>query len=85
MKELNAELIEKVKVAKDAEELLAIARENGAEMTSDEAEAYFAQIHSKEIDDDLLGGVAGGVGVVIEIPERKVTDEHPDKYKSACG
>ena len=62
MKNFNAEMIEKAKTAKSAEELLALAKENGVEMTVDEAKTYFAQLNPKsgELDDDDLDNVAGG-------------------------
>ena len=62
MKDLNAEMIEKSKAAKSADELLAIAKENGIDMTADEAAACFAQLNPKsgELDDDELDAVAGG-------------------------
>ena len=52
----NAEMIEKAKVAKTAEELYEIAKANGVEMTEDEAKTYFAQLNPKsgELDDDEL-------------------------------
>ena len=64
MKNLNAEMIEKAKVAKSAEELLEIAKANNIEMTADEAAAYFAQLNPKfgELSDDDLDAVAGGRG-----------------------
>ena len=60
MKNFNAEMIEKAKTVKSAEELLAIAKENGIDMTADEAKTYFEQINANSLDDDLLEGVAGG-------------------------
>ena len=62
MKNLTPEMIEKAKAAKSAEELLALAKENGVEMTVDEAATYFAQLNPKngELDDDELDAVAGG-------------------------
>ena len=62
MKNLTPEMIEKAKAAKSAEELLALAKENGVEMTADEAATYFAQLNPKsgELDDDDLDAVAGG-------------------------
>ena len=64
MQNLTPEMIEKAKVAKSAEELLELAKENGVEMTADEAAAYFAQLNPKsgELDDDDLDAVAGGAG-----------------------
>ena len=62
MKNLAPEMIEKAKVAKSAEELLELAKENGVEMTVDEAKTCFAQLGPKsgELDDDDLDNVAGG-------------------------
>ena len=62
MKNLTPEMIEKAKAAKNAEELLALAKENGVEMTADEAKTYFVQMGPKsgELDDDDLDNVAGG-------------------------
>ena len=64
MKNLTPEMIEKAKAAKSAEELLELAKENGVEMTADEAKTYFAQLGPKsgELDDDDLDAVAGGAG-----------------------
>ena len=58
----NAEMIEKAKVAKTAEELYEIAKASGVELTADEAATYFAQLGPKngELNDDDLDSVAGG-------------------------
>ena len=62
MENLTQELIKKAKMAKSAEELLSLAKEDGVEMTVTEAAAYFAQLNPKsgELDDDELDNVAGG-------------------------
>ena len=62
MKNLTPEMIEKARVAKSAEELLALAKTLGVEMTADEAAIYFAQLNPKsgELDADELEAVAGG-------------------------
>ena len=60
MKRLTSELMEKAKMAKSAEELLGIAKANGVEMTEEEANEYYKQITSCELDDDDLDAVAGG-------------------------
>ena len=55
------ELLEQAKKAKSAEELMALAKENGVELTKEEAEAYFAQLNkSGELSDEELDNVAGG-------------------------
>ena len=62
MKNFNTEMIEKAKAVKSAEELIALAKDNGVEMTADEAATYFAQLNPKsnELFDDDLDAVAGG-------------------------
>ena len=62
MSNFTPEMIEKVKVAKTAEELYEIAKANGVELTANEAATYFAQLNPKsgELNDDDLDSVAGG-------------------------
>ena len=59
---LTQELIEKAKLAKSVGELFALAKENGIELTEEEANTYFAQLNPKkgELGDDELDSVAGG-------------------------
>ena len=56
------ELIEKAKSAKTPEELLALAKENGVELTEESAKAYLDLLHPKtgELSDSELDNVAGG-------------------------
>lgn len=60
--ELNKELVAKAKEAKTAEELIALAKGNGVELTAEEAKTYFARLNSEEgeLADDELNSVAGG-------------------------
>ena len=69
MKNVKPEMIEKARTAKSAEKLLALAKDNGVEMTEDEAKTYFAQLNPKsgELDDDELDNVSGG-GCLSDIP-----------------
>ena len=61
MNNLTPELIAKAKAATSAEELLELAKENGIELTEEEAKTYFAQLNANDaISDDELGAVAGG-------------------------
>ena len=61
MNNLTPELIAKAKAAKSAEELLALAKENGIELAEEEAKTCFEQLHANaEISDDELEAVAGG-------------------------
>ncbi len=59
---LTPELLEKAKQAKNSEELIALAKENGIELTAEEANTYFEKLNPKdsELSDDELDSVAGG-------------------------
>jgi predicted ribosomally synthesized peptide with nif11-like leader len=61
---LTPELIEKAKTAKSPEELIALAKENGTEMTEERAKKCFEHLHSEgsELTDDELNNVSGGCG-----------------------
>ena len=55
------EQILKAKAAKSAEELLALAKENGVELSEEEAAKYFTEWHKEgELSDDELDNVVGG-------------------------
>ena len=62
MKNFSAEMIEKAKATKSAEELLEVAKAAGIKMTANEAATYFAQLNPKsgELGDDDLDAVSGG-------------------------
>ena len=63
MKNLTPELIAKAKTAESAEKLFEIAKENGVELTAEEAKTYFAQLNANgAVSDDELDIVAGGLG-----------------------
>ena len=56
----NNEQIKKAMECKNADELLALAKEEGIEMTADEAEKYMSSLNSAEIKADDLDAVSGG-------------------------
>ena len=60
--ELNKELLVKAKEAKTPEELLTLAKENGADLTEESARTYFDLLHPQtgELSDDELDNVSGG-------------------------
>ena len=61
---MNEEMFEKLKGAKSAEEMIAIAKEYGKEMTKEEAEEILAFSSTEgELDDDALDSVAGGMNM----------------------
>ena len=59
--EITKEMIEKAMECKTAEELMALAKTEGLEITKEEAEAYLAELADYELDSDVIGKVAGGV------------------------
>ena len=55
------ELIAKLKEAKSADEILALAKESGIELDEEKAKELFSQLNaSGELSDDDLDKVAGG-------------------------
>ena len=58
--ELTKEMIEKAMQCETAEDLIALAKSEGMELTKEEAEAYLAELDDFELDDALLRNVAGG-------------------------
>ena len=58
---MKQELIAKAKEAKSVEELLAVAKECGVELTEDAAKEFYERFHATgELSDDELDAVAGG-------------------------
>ena len=59
-KEITNEQIMKAAQCKTADELMALAKAEGVELTKAEAEAYLAELADVELDNNALGKVAGG-------------------------
>ena len=57
----NKEIFAKLKEAKSAEELVEIAKANGAEITAEDAQTLFSQISGGEISDEELEEISGGI------------------------
>ena len=58
--ELTKEVLQKAIHCKDADELVALAKEEGKEITKEEAEAYLKELEDYELDEETLQKVAGG-------------------------
>ena len=56
------ELIQKLQAAKSVDEIIAIARENGVEVTREKAQELLEKLTVKdgELTDDMLDAVSGG-------------------------
>ena len=58
--ELTKEQIEKAMQCKTADELIALAKTGGYEMSKEEAESYMAEMSDFELDGTALKKIAGG-------------------------
>ena len=58
--EITKEMLEKAMQCKNADELVALAKTRGMELTKEDAEAYMAELADFELDADTLQNVAGG-------------------------
>ncbi len=59
--ELTKEKVAKLMSCETGEELMALAKDEGVELTKEEAEAYLAELSDVELDSDALKNVAGGI------------------------
>ena len=59
--ELTKEMFVKAMQCETADELIALAKTGGYELTKEEAEAYMAEMEDVELDSDALKQVAGGM------------------------
>ena len=59
-KELTKEMLEKAMQCKSADELVALAKTVGYEMTKEEAESYMEELSDFELDGIALKNIAGG-------------------------
>ncbi len=58
--EITKEMLEKAMQCRNADELVALAKTRGMELTKEDAEAYMAELADFELDADTLQNVAGG-------------------------
>ena len=58
--ELTKEMLEKAMQCKSADELIALAKTGGFEMTKEEAESYMEELSDFELDGIALKNIAGG-------------------------
>ena len=60
---ITKEMLSKAAKCETAEELIALARTEGIEITKAEAEAYLAELDNIELDSKVLDKVAGGYNI----------------------
>ena len=59
-KEITKEMVGQAMQCKTAEELMALAKANGFDLSREEAEAYMAELADVELDEEQLKKAAGG-------------------------
>ena len=57
---ITKEMLDKALECKTADQLVALAKDNGITLTKEEAEAYLAELENLELDSADLDKVAGG-------------------------
>ena len=57
---ITKEMLEKAANCNSADELIALAKGNGIDITKEEAESYLAELDNVELDSKVLDKVAGG-------------------------
>ena len=65
--ELTKEQIRKAMACKTADELMALAKAEGFDLTKTEAEAYMAELADIELDEEMLKNAAGGLKFCYDI------------------
>ena len=58
--EITKEMIAKAMQCETAEELVALAKAGGINITKEEAEVYLTELEDFELDDESLQNIAGG-------------------------
>jgi len=69
---LTKEMLEKAAKCNSEDELVALAKTEGMEITRAEAEAYLDELQDVEIDSETLEKVAGGFHINKKCTQRKV-------------
>ena len=58
---LTKEMLEKAAMCQNADDLVALAKIKGIEITKEEAEAYLNELQNVELDEETLHKIAGGM------------------------
>ena len=74
--ELTKEMVAKAMKCETAEDLIALVKAEGIDMTKEEAEAYLAERDDVELDDTALQQVAGGTCSVADASQGRILSFH---------
>ena len=64
---ITKEMLDKALECKTADQLVALAKDNGVTLTKEEAEAYLAELENLELDSADLDKVAAGLRVCYQV------------------
>ncbi len=70
--ELTREQIENAMACETAEELMALAKAEGVELTKEEAEAYLDEMADVELDEATLSKAAGGDCYMVDVCPKNI-------------
>ena len=71
---ITKEMFEKAMQCKTADELMALAKTAGYEITKEEAEAYMVELADVELDGEILKKTAGGLCYMEDCPKHTMAD-----------
>ena len=74
--ELTKEMVAKAMKCETAEDLIALAKAEGIDMTKEEAEAYLAEMDDVKLDDTALQQVAGGTSSGADASQGRIRSYH---------
>ena len=74
--EITKEMLEKAMQCNTAEDLIALAKTEGVELTKEEAEAYLAEMDDVKLDDTALQQVAGGTSSGADASQGRIRSYH---------
>ena len=60
---MTKEMLKRAAMCQTADELIALAKGNGIDITKEEAESYLAELDNIELDSKALDKVAGGYNI----------------------
>ena len=82
---LTKEMIMAAMQCETAEELMALAKSGGYEITKEEAEAYLEDLSDVELDDKQLQRVAGGLCYTVTMVCYTIKNTEPGDALATCN
>ena len=73
--EISKDVLAKAMQCDTPEELVKLAKENGVDLTKEQAEAYLSEIEDIDLDSEQLKKAAGGVGTGADYENKPGTEQ----------